>query len=128
MSAGSPASASGPDELSAGAMDAYSRVVIEVAAAVIPHVAALQVSGRGPDGRPIQGAGSAVLFTDDGHLLTNAHVVAEAHTAYADESIRRAALEMAEEGMATSNAALDIAEGRKPGGCQSANPMEKWWK
>ena len=46
----------GPDELSAGALDAYSRVVIEVAAAVIPHVAALQVSGRGRDGRAIQGA------------------------------------------------------------------------
>ena len=89
MSQGSPAPAPGPDELSAGALDAYSRVVIEVAAAVIPHVAALQVSGRGRDGLPIQGAGSAVLFTDDGHLLTNAHVVNEAQSgtaAFADGS------------------------------------------
>ena len=57
-----------------------------------------------------------------------AELVAEAHTAYADESIRRAALDMAKEGMATSNEALDIAEGRNPGGIKSANPMEKWWK
>jgi predicted transcriptional regulator len=57
-----------------------------------------------------------------------AELVAEAHTAYADESVRRAALEMAEEGMTTSNEALDIAEGRSPGGEQSANTTGKWWK
>ncbi len=57
-----------------------------------------------------------------------AELVAEAHTAYADESIRRTALEMAEEGMATSNEALDIAEGRKPAGSRPAKPAEKWWK
>jgi len=57
-----------------------------------------------------------------------AELVAEANTAYADESIRRTALQMAEEGMATSNEALEIAEGRKPGGYRSANPTEKWWK
>lgn len=57
-----------------------------------------------------------------------AELVAEAHTAYADDSIRREALEMAEEGMATSNEALDIAEGRKPGGHQSVKPTGKWWK
>jgi predicted transcriptional regulator len=54
-----------------------------------------------------------------------AELVAEAHTAYPDDSIHRTALEMAEEGMATSNEALDIAEGRKPAGRQSANPTEK---
>src|SRR3954471_16785425 len=56
------------------ALDAYSRVVTTVAAEMAPHVAALQVtssSGRG-------GAGSAVVFTADGLLLTNAHVVASA--------------------------------------------------
>jgi len=57
-----------------------------------------------------------------------AELVAEAHTAYADESIRRAALEMAEEGIATGNEALNIAEGRKPGGSRSANPTDKCWK
>ena len=56
------------------ALDAYSRIVTTVAAEITPHVAALQVSG--PGGRT--GAGSAVVFTADGLLLTNAHVVASA--------------------------------------------------
>jgi S1-C subfamily serine protease len=53
------------------ALDAYSRVVTGVATALLPSVAALAV--RTPRGA---GAGSAVTFTDDGFLLTNAHVVA----------------------------------------------------
>src|SRR4051812_50040442 len=56
------------------ALDAYSRIVTAVAADLTPHVAALQVTGS--DGRG--GAGSAVVFTDDGLLLTNAHVVSGA--------------------------------------------------
>jgi S1-C subfamily serine protease len=51
-------------------LDAYSRVVTSVAAALGPSVAALSV--RSPRGA---GAGSAVAFTDDGFLLTSAHVV-----------------------------------------------------
>ena len=58
------------------ALDAYSRIVTGVAAEITPHVAALQVTG--PSGRG--GAGSAVVFTPDGLLLTNAHVVASART------------------------------------------------
>src|SRR4051812_49614346 len=52
------------------ALDAYSRVVTGVATGLLPSVAALAV--RTPRGA---GAGSAVTFTDDGFLLTNAHVV-----------------------------------------------------
>jgi len=48
------------------AMDAYSRSVSTVAKTVTPHVAGVQL-GRG--------SGSAVVFADDGYLLTNAHVV-----------------------------------------------------
>src|SRR3954453_123693 len=55
-------------------MDAYSRIVTAVAADLTPHVAALQVS----DGQGRGGAGSAVVFTPDDLLLTNAHVVARA--------------------------------------------------
>ena len=52
------------------ALDAYSRVVTGVATSLLPYVAALAV--RTPRGG---GACSAVTFTDDGFLLTNAHVV-----------------------------------------------------
>ncbi len=56
------------------ALDAYSRIVTAVAADLTPHVASIEVTGR--DGRG--GAGSAVVFTPDGLLLTNAHVVSRA--------------------------------------------------
>ncbi|HEV7964640.1 MAG TPA: trypsin-like peptidase domain-containing protein [Actinoplanes sp.] len=55
------------------ALDAYSRAVSGVAATVLPSVASLAVAtARG------QGAGSGVLFTPDGFMLTSAHVVADA--------------------------------------------------
>ncbi len=50
-------------------LDAYSRTVTAVARAVTPHVAGLRVRN---------GTGSAVVITDDGILLTNAHVVGNA--------------------------------------------------
>ncbi|MFI9366830.1 S1C family serine protease [Kitasatospora sp. NPDC053057] len=43
-----------------------------------PRVAALQVPRRGRDGGFSTALGSAVVFTDDGFLLTNAHVVGHA--------------------------------------------------
>jgi S1-C subfamily serine protease len=70
LAPGSPA----PPDHDREALDAYSSVVTAVAADLTPHVAALQVTG--PDGR--SGAGSAVVFTGDGLLLTNAHVVGRA--------------------------------------------------
>ena len=48
------------------ALDAYSHAVASVAEAVTPHVASVSMR---------RGGGSAVVFTDDGFLLTNAHVV-----------------------------------------------------
>src|ERR1700734_1820528 len=61
-------------------LDAYSRVVSGVAAELTPRVASLRVpqgSGRG-DGRGGESLDSAVVFTGDGFLLTNAHVVGRA--------------------------------------------------
>ncbi|KJE25052.1 trypsin-like serine protease with C-terminal PDZ domain [Frankia torreyi] len=55
-----------PDE----PLDAYSTIVTQVAAALTPSVASLRVRTRRG-----AGAGSAVVFTDDGFLLTSAHVV-----------------------------------------------------
>jgi S1-C subfamily serine protease len=55
-------------------LDAYSRVVSGVAAELTPKVASLRVPQRGA-GRGGESLGSAVVFTGDGFLLTNAHVV-----------------------------------------------------
>ena len=65
-----------PVEREREALDAYSRVVVEVAERLAPSVANLRVTrqGRGPQ-MPV-GAGSAVALTPDGFLLTSAHVVA----------------------------------------------------
>jgi S1-C subfamily serine protease len=63
-------------------LDAYSRVVSEAARELMPKVASLRVRWRGREG-----AGSAVVFTSDGFLLTNAHVVGaarEGQAAFAD--------------------------------------------
>ena len=60
----------------AEALDAYSRVVVEVAERVAPSVANLRVMRRGRGGQVPAGAGSAVALTPDGFLLTSAHVVA----------------------------------------------------
>ncbi|MBV9094540.1 MAG: trypsin-like peptidase domain-containing protein [Streptosporangiaceae bacterium] len=54
-------------------LDAYSRIVAGVAERLTPKVASLRVP-RG-QGRPGDSLGSAVIFTGDGFLLTNAHVV-----------------------------------------------------
>src|SRR6202166_4099947 len=63
------------------ALDAYSTTVISVAERVLPSVASLRVrrSGSPRDG----GAGSAVVITPDGFLVTSAHVVAQGGSASA---------------------------------------------
>ena len=55
------------------ALDAYSSIVTAVADKVLPSVASLRI-GRG--GRGFGGAGSGVVITPDGFLVTSAHVVA----------------------------------------------------
>ena len=57
------------------ALDAYSLAVSTAAERLIPSVASLRVRSNGGWGG---GAGSAVVFTPDGYLLTSAHVVASA--------------------------------------------------
>src|SRR5919106_4084239 len=59
----------------AAALDAYSRIVTSVAEALIPSVASLKVMEPVRGGRRMVGAGSAVVVTPDGYLLTSAHVV-----------------------------------------------------
>ena len=58
------------------ALDAYSSAVSTAAARLIPSVASLRIERRG--GGWGGGSGSAVAFTPDGFLVTNAHVVAGA--------------------------------------------------
>jgi S1-C subfamily serine protease len=61
-------------------MDDYSRVVSSVAAELLPKVASVRAD---------RGSGSAVVFTADGFLLTNAHVVGSSRAgtvAFADGS------------------------------------------
>jgi S1-C subfamily serine protease len=61
------------------ALDAYSRIVVSVAEQLTPKVASLRVPRRGSQGRGTgESLGSAVVFTNDGFLLTNAHVVGQA--------------------------------------------------
>jgi S1-C subfamily serine protease len=60
----------GPDPHEREALDAYSSVVVRVAELLRPAVVNLR-SGRGRR----EGSGSGILFTPDGFLLTNHHVV-----------------------------------------------------
>ena len=65
-------------------LDAYSQIVSGVAERLTPKVASLRVP-RG-QGRMGESLGSAVVFTGDGFLLTNAHVVGRANAGTASFS------------------------------------------
>ena len=59
-------------------LDVYSQIVSGVAGRLTPKVASLRVPRQGPGGMG-EGLGSGVVFTGDGFLLTNAHVVGRAN-------------------------------------------------
>ena len=65
-----------PAATDAEALDAYSRVVVDVAERLAPSVANLRVLRRSRRWSVPAGAGSAVALTPDGFLVTSAHVVA----------------------------------------------------
>jgi S1-C subfamily serine protease len=60
----------------AEALDAYSQIVVGVAEHVAPSVASLRLTRRTRVGRVPAGAGSAVVLSSDGFMLTSGHVVA----------------------------------------------------
>jgi S1-C subfamily serine protease len=68
-------------------LDAYSQAVISAVERIGPAVVSVYVGGSGPEDRARGGAGSGVLITPDGYLLTNEHVVQgtdRAHAALVD--------------------------------------------
>ena len=72
-----------PEGESDDALDAYSRVVSHVAATVTKQVAAIEMTVATARGTVRRGAGSAVLFSEQGYLLTNAHVVSGSDAGFA---------------------------------------------
>ena len=74
------------------ALDAYSALVAGVAEALTPRVASLRVRHQSRGSRSGESAGSAVVLTTEGHLVTNAHVIGDAHegeASFSDGTVAR---------------------------------------
>jgi S1-C subfamily serine protease len=111
---GSAREAAGPTTADTELLDAYSRAVMGVAEKVGPAVVAIRVR-KAPGRNGAEGAGSGVILTPDGFLLTNNHVVEESSELEAVMTDGRAfAAQLIGADPATDLAVIRISDGSLP--------------